>query len=159
MYNKPADDFVVDNVDEQPDDGKVLNPLPDNNRIVNLAESDEPSATVNNNANGRGGPTFVTPRTGLHIKVEEDEYQYQDDGLRNAEMAEQVDNPYLLHYKNKSQVLKQEVMGQQNMPITPNQEGQRDPEEEFFMLAVLAHKMLHNEYYDDAEYVYQISAA
>lgn len=70
-------------------------------------------------------------------------------------MAEQVDNPYLLHYKNKSQVLKQELMGQQNnMPITPNNEGQRDPEEEFFMLAVLAHKMLHNEYYDDAEYVY-----
>ena len=35
----------------------------------------------------------------------------------------------------------------------------RDPEEEFFMLAVLALKMLHNEQYEDAEYVYEISAA
>jgi hypothetical protein len=35
---------------------------------------------------------------------------------------------------------------------------QRDPEEEFFMLAVLALKMLHNEEYDESEYVYEISA-
>lgn len=69
-------------------------------------------------------------------------------------MAEQVDNPYLLHYKNKSKILKEELMGQQSIPITPNNDGNRDPEEEFFMLAVLAHKMLHNEIYDDAEYVY-----
>ena len=34
----------------------------------------------------------------------------------------------------------------------------RDPEEEFFMLAVLALKMVHNEEYDEAEYVYEISA-
>lgn len=48
-----------------------------------------------------------------------------------------------------------------NLLITPNKSGDplRDPEEEFFMLAVLTHKMLHNEKYDDAEYVYQISAA
>jgi hypothetical protein len=30
----------------------------------------------------------------------------------------------------------------------------RDPEEEFFMLAVLSLKMVHNEEYDEAEYVY-----
>lgn len=30
----------------------------------------------------------------------------------------------------------------------------RDPEEEFFMLAVLALKMVHNEEYEEAEYVY-----
>lgn len=34
----------------------------------------------------------------------------------------------------------------------------RDPEEEFFMLAVLALKMVHNEEYEEAEYVYQVSA-
>ena len=34
----------------------------------------------------------------------------------------------------------------------------RDPEEEFFMLAVLALKMVHNEEYEEAEYVYEISA-
>jgi hypothetical protein len=34
----------------------------------------------------------------------------------------------------------------------------RDPEEEYFMLAVLALKMLHNEKYEDAEYVYEVSA-
>lgn len=35
----------------------------------------------------------------------------------------------------------------------------RDPEEEFFMLAVLSQKMIHTESYDDAEYVYELSAA
>ena len=34
----------------------------------------------------------------------------------------------------------------------------RDPEEEFFMLAVLALKMVHNEEFAEAEYVYQVSA-
>lgn len=43
--------------------------------------------------------------------------------------------------------------------MTPTNDAQRDPEEEFFMLAVLALKMLHNEQYEDAEYVYEISAA
>ena len=33
----------------------------------------------------------------------------------------------------------------------------RDPEEEFFMLAVLAHKMIHTEEYE-AEYIYEINA-
>jgi hypothetical protein len=36
--------------------------------------------------------------------------------------------------------------------------SRRDPEEEFFMLAVLALKMCHNEEYSDAEYLYEISA-
>ena len=45
--------------------------------------------------------------------------------------------------------------------MTPSNanDPQRDPEEEFFMLAVLALKMLHNEQYEDAEYVYEVSAA
>tara|TARA_B110000305_G_C18971788_1_gene417485 strand:- start:439 stop:591 length:153 start_codon:yes stop_codon:yes gene_type:complete len=34
----------------------------------------------------------------------------------------------------------------------------RDPEEEFFMLAVLALKMLHNEEYDKSYYVSEVSA-
>jgi len=33
----------------------------------------------------------------------------------------------------------------------------RDPEEEYFMLAVLANKMIHSELYDP-EYVYEINA-
>ena len=36
-------------------------------------------------------------------------------------------------------------------------EMRRDPEEEFFMLSVLALKMTHTEEYD-AEYIYEISA-
>jgi len=35
----------------------------------------------------------------------------------------------------------------------------REPEEEYFMLAVLALKMVHTEIFDDAEYVYEVSAA
>ena len=35
----------------------------------------------------------------------------------------------------------------------------RDPEEEYFMLAVLSIKMVHTEKFDDAEYVYEVSAA
>lgn len=34
----------------------------------------------------------------------------------------------------------------------------RDPEEEFFMLAVLSLKMTHNEQFEQSEYVYEISA-
>jgi hypothetical protein len=33
----------------------------------------------------------------------------------------------------------------------------RDPEEEYFMLAVLAHKMIHTEEYE-AEYIYEINS-
>lgn len=49
----------------------------------------------------------------------------------------------------------------QNQDYTPNENGDsnRNPEEEFFMLAVLTHKVLHNEKYDDTEYVYQTSAS
>lgn len=51
-------------------------------------------------------------------------------------------------------------MDEPNANMTPtSNDAQRDPEEEFFMLAVLALKMLHNEQYEDAEYVYEISAA
>lgn len=42
-------------------------------------------------------------------------------------------------------MLRQELMAP-TVPMTPsNNDPQRDPEEEFFMLAVLALKMLHNE--------------
>ena len=34
--------------------------------------------------------------------------------------------------------------------------AKRDPEEEFFMLSVLAIKMLHTEQYEDTEYIYNI---
>ena len=34
----------------------------------------------------------------------------------------------------------------------------RDPEEEFFMLAVLALKMVHTEEFDETEYIYEVSA-
>jgi len=46
-------------------------------------------------------------------------------------------------------------------PAKPKKEDvKRDPEEEFFMLAVLSLKMSHNEEYNDAgQYVYKISAA
>lgn len=90
---------------------------------------------------------------------EDDDAPEEDTGTKISQMAEQVDNPYLLHYKNRSKMLKQELMGQPAAPATPSHDPQRDPEEEFFMLAVLALKMLHNEQYEDAEYVYEVSAA
>ena len=34
----------------------------------------------------------------------------------------------------------------------------RDPEEEYFMLAVLANKMIHTDEHDNPEYVYEINA-
>ena len=34
----------------------------------------------------------------------------------------------------------------------------RDPEEEFFMLSVLALKMIATELYDDTEYIYEVKA-
>ena len=76
-------------------------------------------------------------------------------------MADVVDNPYLLHYKNQSRMLQEELNATPIVPMTPSNanDPQRDPEEEFFMLAVLALKMLHNEQYEDAEYVYEVSAA
>ena len=36
--------------------------------------------------------------------------------------------------------------------------AKRDPEEEFFMLSVLAIKMLHTEQYEDTEYIYSVQA-
>ena len=36
--------------------------------------------------------------------------------------------------------------------------NKRDPEEEFFMLSVLALKMLATEKYDDTEYIYEVHA-
>ena len=47
---------------------------------------------------------------------------------------------------------------QHSKALIDNIYQQRDPEEEFFMLAVLALKMVHNENFDEAEYVYEISA-
>ena len=37
--------------------------------------------------------------------------------------------------------------------IEPRLEAARDPEEEFFMLSVLSHKLLHAEEFEDVEYV------
>lgn len=144
----PPADLEVQEIDDPPED-------------VNLRQ---PDASITGEANG---PTFTTPRTGLRISVDEEEEDEDanevEAHVKISEMAEQVDNPYLLHYKNRSKLLKQELMGQPAAPATPTQGGggdpQRDPEEEFFMLAVLALKMLHNEQYEDAEYVYEVSAA
>jgi hypothetical protein len=36
--------------------------------------------------------------------------------------------------------------------------SRREPEEEFFMLSVLALKMIHTEEYQDNDYVYEISS-
>lgn len=56
-------------------------------------------------------------------------------------------------------MLKEELMGSTSTTFTPSNKTQRNPEEEYFMLAVLAHKLLHNEQFDDAEYVHDVSAA
>lgn len=50
------------------------------------------------------------------------------------------------------------LQNQHSKALIDNIYQQRDPEEEFFMLAVLSLKMVHNEEYDEAEYVYEISA-
>lgn len=136
----------VEDIEELPEDVRLRQP-----------QSSIPEVTPN-------VPNFVSPRPGLQINVdgdeEDDDVDFDDDpSAQISQMAEQVDNPYLLHYKNQSKMLKQELMGPASVPVTPSQDAQRDPEEEFFMLAVLALKMLHNEQYEDAEYVYEVSAA
>ena len=61
-------------------------------------------------------------------------------------MQKQQANPYLQHIKDQSKKLQQELMSAPMVPMTPtSNDAKRDPEEEFFMLAVLALKMLHNE--------------
>jgi hypothetical protein len=50
------------------------------------------------------------------------------------------------------------LQNQHSKALIDNIYQQRDPEEEFFMLAVLSLKMVHNEEFDEAEYVYEISA-
>lgn len=119
----------VQDVDEDLlDDAKQRKSSADYSKIsVDLAElsnGNGPPGAMTTGTAGRGGPAFVTPRTALQIKVGGEEEE-DEDGLdqypgMNAEMAEQVDNPYLLHYKNKSQMLKQELMGQPSTPVTPN---------------------------------------
>lgn len=47
----------------------------------------------------------------------------------------------------------------QDMTQSSKGDSNRNPEQEFFMLAVLTHKVLHNEKYDDTEYVYQTNAS
>lgn len=131
-----------------------MDELPDDMKLRRDVENTEPDVPA-------GGPKFVTPKThDLQIRVgeEEEDDEAEDEAGAYSEMAEQIDNPYLLHYKNQSKMLKQELMAP-TVPMTPSHDPQRDPEEEFFMLAVLALKMLHNEQYEDAEYVYEVSAA
>lgn len=48
-------------------------------------------------------------------------------------------------------------MADQTEDIVQEFEMRRDPEEEYFMLAVLANKMIHSEEHDP-EYVYEINA-
>ena len=50
------------------------------------------------------------------------------------------------------------MMNAPNVPMTPTgQDAKKDPEEEFFMLAVLALKMQHTEN-QDAEFIYQVDS-
>jgi len=99
----------------------------------------------------------------LTLDVDGDEYT---NTVAESQLATAFENPYLLHYKKGAEMLAKELLGPKQMPSTPSsraeveqENAKRDPEEEFFMLAVLSLKMLHNEEYDDAEYVYEISAA
>ena len=129
---------------------------------VEVGDIDEPPEDMNLREPASTTPGEVNgPRSGLHIAVDDadEDAADADAAAKISEMAEQVDNPYLLHYKNRSAMLKQELMGEPAATMAPSHDPQRDPEEEFFMLAVLALKMLHNEQYEDAEYVYEVSAA
>ena len=66
-----------------------------------------------------------------------------------------------LDYKNLVSKLEQELINKDKNildGVVNSEQSRRDPEEEFFMLAVLALKMCHNEQYSDAEYLYEISA-
>lgn len=65
-----------------------------------------------------------------------------------------------MDYKSQSDLLHQELLGKKDGKLLTSDIEflKRDPEEEYFMLAVLALKMLHNEMYEDAEYVYEVSA-
>lgn len=65
----------------------------------------------------------------------------------------------------ENQKLQQELM-LNRIAITPSNDpqrqsdvfSQRDPDEDYFMMAVLALKMIHNERHDDTDYCFYISA-
>lgn len=74
-----------------------IDDLPDDIKLRREAGEPEPS-TPETGEVSEDVPTFVTPRTGLLIRTGDDD---DEDGLGQiSKMAEQVDNPYLLHYKN-----------------------------------------------------------
>jgi hypothetical protein len=113
----------------------------------NLGESPLVDQDLKDNMGEGKTSSVLVPKMGLKINVGEDD----DDGdecLMYPGKNEEGKSPnqYLLHYKNQSMMLKQEIMNQPNVPMTPTSaDAKKDPEEEFFMLAVLALKMLHNE--------------
>lgn len=92
------------------------------------------------------------------------------EGLRQRAISDDISNPYLIGTglkEDKTSELSQEEQIKEiklnnkhskALMSTEYEYLKRDPEEEFFMLAVLALKMVHNEEFDESEYVYQVSA-
>lgn len=73
------------------------------------------------------------------------------------------EDPEINQIKDQNAKLQKELLGRQ-VPLTPSKDPhiesslQRDPDEDYFMMAVLALKMIHNERYDDTDYCFYISA-
>lgn len=81
-------------------------------------------------------------------------------------------DPEIQKLKEENQRLHRELMSGGHGSMTPMGEGvglresalegmgvQRDPDEDYFMMAVLSLKMIHNEKYDDTDYCFYISAS
>lgn len=110
--------------------------------------------------------------SGIAADIQEQEDQFE--GLRQRAVSDDIQNPYITESKKKKQPdadddfdddqiqeIKEIKLNNKHSKALMSTEYEylkRDPEEEFFMLAVLALKMVHNEEYEEAEYVYEISA-
>jgi len=76
---------------------------------VEVRDMDEPPEDLNLREPASTTPGEVNgPRSGLQIAVDEEDEEAADEeaAAKISEMAEQVDNPYLLHYKNRAAMLK-----------------------------------------------------
>ena len=103
-------------------------------------------------------------KPGLLIQIEEEDPYLDEDApmVTPSYITKLSDDPMINQIKDQNQKLQLEVS---QIPSTPNNnkdpvENQfvaHDPDQDYFMMSVLALKMIHNEMYDDTDYCFYIS--
>ena len=95
----PTKDVEVQEIDEIPDDIQLRR-----EPQTSIPEVQVPEVPEDENEEG---PGFITPRPKLSITVDAPEEQETEESpaTKISQMADVVDNPYLLHYRNQSRML------------------------------------------------------